>query len=163
MTTPEQYVVELRRRLPSAYTVEEKDFAGRRVFVAHRSDFRLRWGAVRLLTTVTVVPFEPEVDLTTLEEYLAASGRAARAEQGRIPLGFQVGAAAVPIAVLPAVTPAAREWASRAHGHKFAQVSYPVAVGLSPDEVVQPERMRIGRVFAGFLRDVVSELLPHGQ
>ncbi len=150
------YVAGVRRALEAAYDVEDKDFEGRAVVVGHRSDFKLRWGAVRLFTTVTVTGFDVGVATATLDEYLDACGRAAR-EAAPARLGLQTGAAAVAVAVLPAMSAEARAWASRPHGHRFASVGYPVAVSLSPPEVVQPERMLTGRVFRSFLRGVVAE------
>ena len=141
------------------YEVEHKDFDGHPVVVGHRSDFRWRWGAVRLFTTVTVADFAADVTTATLDEYLDASGRAAREAAGRAPLGLQTGTAAVAVAVLPAMSAEAREWARRPHGHRFASVGYPVALGLSPREVAQPERMLAGRVFRGFLRTVVADVV----
>jgi hypothetical protein len=153
------YVAGVRHALAASYAVEQKEFGGRTVDVGHRSDFRLRWGAVRLFTTVSIAPFGADAGTAALDEYLDACRRAARAAAGRAPLGLQAGAAAVAVAVLPALGPEARAWASRPHGHRFASVGYPVAVGVSTREVVEPERMVTGRVFRGFLRGVVAELL----
>ena len=160
MTHPgdvDEYVAGVRQCLQASYDVELKDFEGATVVVGHRSDFRWRWGAARLHTTVTVAAFGADVGLPALESYLDASSRATRT--GRIPRGLQTGTAAVAVAVLPSVSGTARGWADRAHGHRFAAVAYPVVVGLSPAEVVEPRRMRIGWVFRGFLREIVVDVV----
>jgi hypothetical protein len=154
----EDYVTGVRRSLGPAYRLEALDFEGRTSLVGHRSDFRWRWGGVRLFTTVTVTPFDSSVDTALLDEYLAACGRAARGAAPRRTLGLQTGAAAVAVVVVPTVSPEVRQWAARPHGHRFASVGYPVAVGLAPAEVVEPERMLTGRVFRSFLRSVVAEV-----
>jgi len=152
------YVAGVRRVLEASYDVELKELGDGIAVVGHRSDFRLRWGAVRLHTVVTVLPVPLDVSLQTLEDYLAASGRAAAATAGRA-RGLQVGAAAVAVAVLPGMSPVAQQWAERAHGHDVAVVGYPVAVGVEPPGVVQPARMRTGAVYRGFLREVVRDVV----
>jgi hypothetical protein len=124
------YLAGVRHALEPSYDVERKEFAGQVVLVGHRSDFRLRWFASRLHTTVTVAAFDAGVDAAQLDEYLAAAGRAARDAGGRVPRGLQSGTAAVAVAVLPTLSADARDWALHPHGHRFASVGYPVAVGI---------------------------------
>src|SRR4051794_13405072 len=123
------YVAGVRRVLEASYAVQDQSLGGRQVLVGHRKDFRLRWFASRLYTTVCVVRFDGDVDTAALDSSLEAAGREARAAAGGTP-GLQSGSAVVAVAVLPRMTPTAHDWAARPHGHKFASVAYPVAVGV---------------------------------
>ena len=160
----DSYVTGVRHALESTCTVQELTVAGRPVIVGSRMDFRLRWLATRLATTVTVARFETDVDLITLDGYLAAARQEAQLATGEMS-GLQRGSAAVAIAVLPALTAVSSDWASRPHGHAFASVAYPVAVGLRERRLVEPARLGVGRMFQGFLRELVQQVAaePLGQ
>jgi hypothetical protein len=153
----DDYVAGVRRALQERYDVDQLTMDGRPVLVGSRKDFRLRWLATQLVTTVTVAAFDGAADRALLDDYLASARREAQLGQGAR-TGLQSGSAAVVVAVLPELTATAREWATRAHGHGFAAVAYPVAVGVRDQQVVEPQRMRVGRLFQGFLHDVVQEV-----
>lgn len=135
--------------------------AGRPADAARRSDFRLRWMAVRLHTSVIVASFSAgEARRDVLDEFLDAASRwAVQNRVGRGLLGLQSGTAAVAVAVLPDGAGDALSWASESHGQHFAALAYPVAVDLSSSTVVQPRRMVIGRIFLPFLRGIVRDVL----
>jgi hypothetical protein len=154
----DSYLAEVRQTVATSYDIDRAEFDGREVLVARRSDFRWRWFATRLHTTVTVATFDEAVDPWKLDEYLEAGGRAARTAVRGV-RGMQTGAAVVGVAVLPTLSDAARAWASQPHGHKFASIAYPVAVGLSPPEVVELRRMRMGVVYRHFLRGIVADVI----
>ncbi|MDX6215046.1 MAG: hypothetical protein QOG99_630 [Frankiales bacterium] len=160
----DSYVAGVRRALATSCTVQEVTLAGRPVIVGSRKDFRLRWLATQLATTVTVASFDSEVDLATLDSYLGAAGREAQLVTGGL-AGLQRGSAAVAIAVLPELTAVASDWATLPHGHAFASVGYPVAVGLRDRRVLEPVRMRLGRMFQSFLHELVQQVAaePLGQ
>lgn len=151
-----EFLARAGTELQKAYDVDRRQFAGRAVIVARRKDFRWRWGAVRLTTAVVLGEVDDDATPAALEEFLAAAVREAASGHGV--RGVQKGAAAVAVAVFDHAPPAAAEWASSAHGHKFAITTYPVAVDLSGPAVTQPTRMRIGGAFQPFLRDQVSVL-----
>jgi hypothetical protein len=161
MTHPEgvdDYVARVRHVLESSYAVQDQSLAGRRVLVGHRRDFKLRWFASRLYTTVCVVQFAADVDTATLDSFLEAAGREARVAARGTP-GLQSGSAVVAVAVLPRLSETARDWAARPHGHEFASIAYPVAVGVGDRQVVEPQQMRIGRLFKAFLREVTQQVV----
>lgn len=151
------YVERVARTLPSAWTADRRKFDGREVLIARRKDFRWRWMAVQLTTTLVVGEQPASADRDALDKYLGAAVREASARGLVKGLGYQRGAAAVAVAVFAEATPAAIEWATKTHGQKFAVVAYPVMVDLATRTVTQPERMIAGRVFHGFLRSVVDE------
>lgn len=151
-------VAAVRDALSSWGPVSDLLLDGRPVVIATRSDFRWRWFATRLVTTVTVTAPPPDADVAALDRLLVDARREALAAVGRT-AGLQSGAAAVVVAVLPAMTQAAHDWAVRAHGHGVAAVAYPVAVGAHERQLVQPAHLRVGRLFQGFLRDLVHEVV----
>jgi hypothetical protein len=160
----DSYVAGVRRALATSCAVQDVTLAGRPVIVGSRKDFRLRWLATQLATTVTVASFDSAVDLATLDSYLGAAGREAQLATGRL-AGLQRGSASVAIAVMPELTAVASDWATRPHGNAFASVAYPVAVGLRDRQVLEPVRMRVGRMFQSFLRELVQQVTaePLGQ
>ena len=151
------YVAGVRRALETTCAVQEVTLAGRPVVLGTRKDFRLRWLATQLHTTITVASFDSDVDLTVLDGYLVAARQEAQlATKGLA--GLQRGSAAITIAVVPELTVVSRDWAAMPHGHAFAAVAYPVAVGLRDRRLVEPTKMRVGRIFRGFLHELVQEV-----
>lgn len=160
MTHPgdvDEYVARVRHVLEASYAVQDQRLAGRRVLVGRRRDFKIRWFASRLYTTVCVMQFGDDVDTATLDSYLEAAGREARAAAGGA-RGLQSGSAVIAIAAMPRLSEAARHWAVHPHGHAFASIAYPVAVGVVDRQVVEPRRMMIGRLYRGFLREVTQKV-----
>jgi hypothetical protein len=153
----DSYVAGVRGALATSCAVQEVTLAGRPVIVGSRKDFRLRWLATQLHTTVTVASFDSEVDLATLDSYLVAARQEAQLATHGLS-GLQRGSAAVAIAVVPELTAITSDWATRPHGHAFASVAYPVSVGLRERRLVEPARMRVGRMFQGFLHELVQQV-----
>jgi hypothetical protein len=146
----------------NGFSVTAAEVDGRPAVAGRRSDFRWRWFAVRLHTSLVAADLDPtEATRASLDRFLAAASAWAveHGPGGRRRLGLQTGTAAIAVAMLPSLTDEARAWASSAHGHRFAALAYPVAVDRSSGEVVQPRRMVVGGVFAGFLRGLVGAVL----
>jgi hypothetical protein len=159
---PTDYLSGVRAALDSrGFEVSWAEVAGRPVEVGQRSDFRWRWFAVRLHTAVIVATFTDEqARRAALDEFLAAASRwAVQHRHGSRLLGLQSGTAAVTVVVLPDGAGEATAWASQSHGQRFAALAYPVAVDLRAGSVVQPKRMVVGGIFAGFLRGVVRDVV----
>ena len=161
--TPGDYREEATASLRAHFTtVERRAFQGGEVTIARRSDFRLRWFAVKLTTTLVLAEMPDDVDRAALDAFLAAAVREASKKDVVKGLGLQRGAAAIAAVAVQSASPVAREWAAKAHGHKFGVVPYPVVVDLAAREVVQPGPMRAGRVFQGHLRRLATETLTPG-
>jgi hypothetical protein len=162
--TSGSYQVRVSSALPSRFaSVQRRTFEGREVTIARRSDFRLRWFAVRLTTTLVLAEMPDDADVAALDAFLAATVKEASRKDVVAGLGLQRGAAAIAAAVFASAPAAAREWASTAHGHRFGVTAYPVVVDLATGELTQPKRMRAGRVFQGHLRRLATETLsPRG-
>jgi hypothetical protein len=135
---------------------------GTPALAGRRSDFRLRWAAVKLYTSVVVAEFPTQVGADELDIFLGAATRWAieNGANARSPWSIrpQSGVAVIAAAVVPTLVPAPREWAV-AHGSRFAVVTYPVVVDLAGGMVIQPKRVVVGRVFAPFLRELVASVL----
>ena len=142
------------------FAVSRAQVAGRPVIAARRSDFRWRWFAVRLHTSVIVGAFSAaEARRDLLDRYLDAASRwAVQHNRGRIH-GLQSGTAAVAVAVVTGDAGEARAWAGTPHGRRFAELAYPVAVDLTSAAVVQPGRMLAGGIFIPFLRGIVHDTI----
>lgn len=142
------------------FEVSRAEVAGRPVIAARRSDFRWRWFAVRLHTSVIVGAFSAdEARRDLLDRYLAAAnGWAVQHGRGRVH-GLQSGTAAVAVAVVTGDAGEARAWAADPHGRRFAELTYPVAVDLTAAAVAQPGRMLVGGIFVPFLRGIVHDAI----
>ena len=142
------------------FEVSRAEVAGRPVIAARRSDFRWRWFAVRLHTSVIVGAFSAaEARRELLDRYLdAASSWAVQHGRGRAH-GLQSGTAAVAVAVVTGDAGEARAWAGTPHGRRFAALAYPVAVDLTGAAVAQPRRMFVGGIFVPYLRGIVRDTL----
>jgi hypothetical protein len=161
-TDPDRYLADVRTALGArGFELLRTEVAGRAVDAARRSDFRWRWMAVRLHTSVIVASFSgAEARRDVLDEFLDAASRwAVQNRAGRGLLGLQSGTAAVAVAVIRDGAGDALSWASESHGQRFAALAYPVAVDLSAATIVQPRRMVVGRVFTPFLRGIVRDVL----
>jgi len=156
------YLSGVRAALGSrGFEVSRAEVAGHAVDIGRRSDFRWRWFAVRLHTSVIIATFTPEqAQRVALDEYLAAASTwAVQNRRGSRHLGLQSGTAAVAVVVLPDGAGEATAWASSSHGQRFAALAFPVAVDLRAGTVAQPRRMVVGGIFAGFLRGVVRDVV----
>jgi hypothetical protein len=144
------------------YDVAADTVDGLPVVVGRRSDFRLRWMAVRLHTFVVVARFRTDLvppASPVLERFLDASCAYAAAHKGGLPRGLQTGTAAVAVAVVDDGDDGARAWADHPHGRRFAAMAYPVAVEASTGRVTHPPRMMVGAVFNGHLRRIAEAIV----
>lgn len=156
----EEYLERVRASLAEQLgPVDQRRFEGGLLTIARRSDFRWRWGGVRLTTTMAIAGFRTDVDVATLDRFLAAAVREASRKDAVRGLGLQRGAAAIAVAVFDVAPPTALEWAGAAHGHRFAVAGYPVVVDASTGTVTQPRTMRMGRLFRGHLRALTNRTL----
>jgi len=138
------------------FEVEDAEVAGRTVVAGQRSDFRWRWFASRLHTSVLVAQLHgPE----PLDGFLEGATRWAIEHRSGGSLGVQSGVAAIAAIAMGSLGPQARAWAATPHGRRFAAIAYPVAIGAATGEIVQPRRMIIGGIFPPFLHDLVHEVL----
>jgi hypothetical protein len=156
----DRYLSDVRIALGSrGFELSRAEVAGRAVDAGRRSDFRWRWMAVRLSTSVIIASFDAgEARREVLDEFLDACSRwAVQNRRGRRPLGLQSGTAAVAVAVFAGGAGDGLAWASASHGQRFAALAYPVAVDLRAATVAQPRRMIVGRVFTPFLRGIVRD------
>lgn len=158
---PDDYLPAVRAALGArGFEVSRAEVAGRSADVGRRADFRWSWLAVRLHTAVIVSSFgAAEARRELLDRHLASANAWAVAHRGGGRQGLQSGTAAITVVVLPDGPGEAMEWASHPHGHRFAAMAYPVAVDLRAGTVTQPQRLRIGRLFQGFLRGVVQDVV----
>jgi hypothetical protein len=156
-----EYLDRVRATLSArGFEVSRAQVAGRPVIAARRSDFRWRWFAVRLHTSVIVGSFgAADARRDLLDGYLDAASRwAVQHNRGRVH-GLQSGTAALAVAVVSGEFGEARAWASTPHGRRFAELAYPVAVDHTGAIVVQPQRMIVGGIFIPFLRDIVHDTI----
>jgi hypothetical protein len=144
------------------YEVASDTLDGLPVVVGRRSDFRLRWMAVRLHTFVVVARFRTDhvaAGAPVLDRFLDASCAYATSHKGGLPRGLQTGTAAVAVAVVDGGDDGARSWADHPHGRRFAAMAYPVAVEAATGRVTHPGRMVVGAVFNGHLRRIAEEIV----
>jgi hypothetical protein len=144
------------------YEVTADVLDGLPVVVGRRSDFRLRWMAVRLQTFVVVARFRTDhvaVSGPVLDRFLDAACAYAAGHKGGLPRGLQTGTAAVAVAVVDSGAGDAATWAGHPHGRRFAAMAYPVAVEVPAGRVVHPPRLVVGAVFNGHLRRVAEEVV----
>lgn len=158
--TQEEYLDRITASLPHRYEgIEQRRFDGGVLTIGRRTDFRWRWGGVRLTTTMAVAGFGSDADVAVLDRYLAAVVREASTKDVLRGRGLQRGAAGVAVAVFDSAPAAALDWASVAHGHQFAVAGYPVVVDLRTRVIRQPDRMRVGRLFKSHLRRMAQQTL----
>jgi hypothetical protein len=142
------------------FVVETATVEGRTAVTGTRSDFRWRWFASHLDTSVVAASFAPgEQARESLDAFLSAASSWAVGHRGRHMFGVQSGTAVVAVAVLAGRGEQAERWATEPHGQRFAAIAYPVAVDLEGREVITLRHMVLGRIFAGFLREVVREVI----
>jgi hypothetical protein len=123
-----------------------------------RSDFRWRWGAIRLHTFVFVV--EPLTSTAWKVAAIAEDSRVwARDHKGGLPGGFQTGAVAVPIFIVPDLSEL-RSWASGPQSKRFAASLFPVVISLDGDEAAyRTSTQFVGIAFEPFLRELASRFV----
>ena len=160
-TDPTVYMDKVRAALGArGFDVLSAEVAGRSVIVGRRADFRWRWFAVRLHTSVIIGSFNAaEARRDQLDRFLDAASRwAVQHGRGRAH-GLQSGTATVVVAVVSGDAGEARAWASNPHGRRSADLAYPVAVDLPGAIVVQPRRVIVGAIFIPYLRGIVHDII----
>jgi hypothetical protein len=90
-----------------------------------------------------------------LDVYLDAACQDAIARKGAL-RGVQTGVSAIAVAVVDRATADLVAWASKPHGRKFAAITFPVLVDASSRSVTRPERMVLGGIYLGYLKDLVD-------
>jgi len=123
--------------------------------VGTTSRFRWRWIATKLNVCMYAAWFLPATPVEMLDQYLAAACQDAIDRKGAM-RGMQTGVAAITVAILDSATPEQVAWASTPHGRRFAALTFPVMVDASTRRVVRPERMVLGGIYTGYLKELVS-------
>ena len=148
--------VQIAESLRSAgFEVSDVFVGGHSATVARRSEFRLRWMASRLDTSVFLVAigasdFDPDafVDSTVSHTVDTRTGRA---------LGLQKGVAAISVVIGDGLPDAVSAWATRARGRRFGALAWPVAADLRARSVVQPGLTWIGIIFVPYFRRLIRD------
>ena len=122
--------------------------------VGSTSKFRWSWMATQLNTFIYAASFLPGTTSAFLDQYMATACQDAINRKGAM-RGFQVGVAAVAVAAVDQATPELSAWAATPHGRRFAALTFPVLVDASPRQVVYPQRMALGGIYTGYLKDLV--------
>lgn len=130
---------------------------GPQVVVGYTSAFRLQWMATKLHTLIYVCAFPPGSAVSgELDIYLAAACQDAIDKKGAW-RGMQVGVAAIAVAAIDHATPDDEMWAGTPHGRRFAAIAFPVVADPSTRRVIRPERMVLGGIYRGYLKDLVRK------
>jgi hypothetical protein len=122
--------------------------------VGSTSKFRWSWMATQLNTLIYAASFLPGTTIAFLDQYMATACQDAINRKGAM-RGFQVGVAAVTVAAVDQATPELTAWAATPHGRRFAALTFPVLVDASTRQVVYPQRMVLGGIYTGYLKDLV--------
>jgi hypothetical protein len=122
--------------------------------VGGTSEFRWQWMATRLNSFIYVASFTPGTTVEVLDGYLKAACQDAINRKGAN-RGLQSGVAAVTVAIVDNATTEQAAWAMKPHGRRFAAITFPVLVDATTRRVVFPERMVLGGIYAGYLKDLV--------
>jgi hypothetical protein len=134
-----------------------EQIAGRDSIVGSTSAFKWRWMATKLNTFVYVAAFPPGGAASgALDEYLNAACQDAINKKGLM-RGAQSGVAAVVVAAVDRATPQDEAWGAKPHGRRFAAITFPVLADPIAGKVVRPERMILGGIYAGYLKDLVRQ------
>ena len=110
--------------------------------------------ATKLNASIYAASFLPGTSVAFLDQFMAAAIENAIHQRGAL-RGFQVGVAAVAVAVVDDATPEQVAWASQPHGRRFAAVTFPVLADSSSRHVVYPQRMVLGGIYLGYLQELV--------
>jgi hypothetical protein len=131
--------------------------AGRESVIGSTSAFKWRWMATKLNSFIYVAVFQPGSAASgVLDEYLNAACQDAINKKGLM-RGAQTGVAAVVVAAIDQATPQEEAWAAKPHGRRFAAIPFPVLADPTAGKVVRPERMILGGIYAGYLKDLVRQ------
>lgn len=130
--------------------------AGLDAVIGYGSTFRWQWMFTKLHWFIYAAAMPPGTQLERLDEYLGAAVQDAIDRKGGA-RGAQSGVAAVSIVAIDGVAPEAEQWAAKPHGRRFAALTFPVLAEVGAARVVRPERMVLGGIYAGFLKDLVRQ------
>jgi hypothetical protein len=122
--------------------------------VGATSRFRWQWMGTKLYAFIYAASFLPGTSAAFLDQFLDAAIQNAINRKGAL-RGFQIGVAAVTVAVVDSATPEQVAWASQPHGRRFAAITFPVLADASSRRVVYPQRMVLGGIYLGYLQELV--------
>jgi hypothetical protein len=108
----------------------------------------------KLYAFIYAASFLPGTSAAFLDQFLDAAIQNAINRKGAL-RGFQIGVAAVTVAVVDSATPEQVAWASQPHGRRFAAITFPVLADASSRRVVYPQRMVLGGIYLGYLQELV--------
>ncbi len=159
--TPEDYLRSVASRLSDAGAqVHTENVAGDEALVGYRADFRLKWFATKL-HLFTVVRSVPTASAEALDRYSNDVLSFAVQRKGRF-RGLQNGVAAIPVMVTLRAEPDATQWARERLVRRWSAFAWPVVVDLSTSQIGRHEGpVRIGGVYAGWMREQIALALPH--
>jgi hypothetical protein len=127
-----------------------------------RVDFRWRWFGSRLHTFVFVVEL-PQASLAQVVAIAEAARAWAREHKGGLPRGFQTGAAAVPVFIVPDVG-ALRAWAESPQSLQFAAPLFPVVIDVyGRDAAYRTRAQHVGFIYEPFLRGLAAQFIAAAQ
>jgi hypothetical protein len=130
--------------------------AGHETVSGSTSAFKWRWMGSRLHSFVYIAVFQPGSAASgALDEYMAAAVQDAINKKGLM-RGAQSGVAAVAVAAIDHSTLQEQAWAAKPHGRRFAAMTFPVLADPTTGTVVRPERMIVGGLFTGYLKELVA-------
>jgi hypothetical protein len=130
--------------------------AGFRTVIGGSSTFKWRWFATRLNWLVYAAEMPGDVPVAALDTFLDQACQDSINRKGLM-RGAQSGVAAVSVAAVKGASPDAVHWADHPHGRRFAAITFPVLADVATGRVTRPERMLLGGLYAGFLKDLVAQ------
>lgn len=130
--------------------------AGFSTVVGGSSTFKWQWMATKLHWFVYATVMAPGTPADALDRYLDEACQDAINRKG-VMRGAQSGVAAVSVVAIDGVAPEVEQWATKPHGRRFAALTFPVLAEVGAGKVVCPERMVLGGIYTGFLKDLVKQ------
>ena len=130
--------------------------AGFPTVVGGSSTFKWQWMLTKLNWFIYATAMPPGTPVGALDEYMTQACQDAINRKGLM-RGAQSGVAAVTVAVIDGVAPEAEKWPDHPHGRRFAAITFPVLAEVGAGKVVRPERMILGGIYTGFLKDLVRQ------
>ena len=135
---------------------EMTSIAGFNTVVGGSSTFKWQWMATKLHWFIYATVMAPGTPADALDRYLDGACQDAINRKGGM-RGAQSGVAAVAVVAIDGVAPEVEQWAVRPHGRRFAALTFPVLAEVAAAKVVRPERMMLGGIYTGFLKDLVKQ------
>ena len=132
------------------------NLAGFNAVVGGSSTFKWQWMATKLHWFIYATVMAPGTPADALDRYLDDACQDAINRKGAM-RGAQSGVAAVTVVAIDGVAPEVERWATKPHGRRFAALTFPVLAEVGAAKVVRPERMMLGGIYTGFLKDLVRQ------